>query len=211
MAITTFQQLLQELTAKQATHPLLRIIRPEMDSAFYRKQLQKAIDELQTVAPTIAPSTPIPKVAVAKTRPKRKQLPDKLQGAFDRQSELYTIVNHWFPKLELLYLQDKKELERVCLKIKRSWQEINSIYNLLDYYADKGIALDNKYQQSGNCQISLSRDEALRKRNNARSYISKNRNNPIKEKQIQAREQLIQNIELQLEDEGNNTIIIPNS
>lgn len=204
---TEFEKLIDQLRDLNSDHSLNLILDKSKESRFYYKKLREAISEETEKFASRTKEISKKRVRTPKKRPDKLDLPTSLHAAHDRQTLLYKSVNHLHPQLDLLYAKSPELMRDACLKIKSQWKEIAYIYSLLDYFAENGLVLENKYQMEILCE-ELTRDEALNRRNNNRSYITKNKGNPLKAHKVSKRRKQNLTIEKQLSFEENTTIYI---
>lgn len=169
------------------------------------KELTAASQKTPPLAPTAEP-TAAKKHATAQLlnptpqnyRKSRDQYPEELHAAYDRQNELYNVVNHIHPRLDTLYNTNIKECFSATKKLLAAWAEIDSIYVLLDYFSEHGVILNHKYESNPD-DTWVSREELLKERNNLRTYISRSKNLPSKKDKVDAWQKRIKEIDLLLE------------
>lgn len=117
------------------------------------------------------------------TRKAKDHYPEDLHAAYQRQEELYALVNHLHPQLEALYKNSRKKCTDVAITIKKAWAEIKSIYRLLDYWSKHQVVLPNTYNGSDGYEIT-DPVEMKTRIYTLRTYISKSRNRPEKHADI---------------------------
>lgn len=161
-----------------------RMLRRGENSFSRDKLLDKLKSAIKSYSATFVdrPSRAKPKqtqpIAIT-TRKAKDHYPEELHAAYQRQEELYALVNHLHPQLETLYKKSRKKCTDVAITIKKSWAEIKSIYRLLDYWSKHQVVLPNTYNGSDNHEIT-DPVEMKTRIYTLRTYISKSRNRPEK-------------------------------
>ena len=113
--------------------------------------------------------------------------PPELHPAYDRQNQLYSIVNHLQPQLELLYVNDVSQCHQAVQEIIAAWKEIDKIYELLDYWSEHKTILPNRYFVQDDQFQSTDIKEWIREKERLYKYIQRNKDNPHKAAEVASR------------------------
>lgn len=124
--------------------------------------------------------------------------PEPLRPAVRKLASLYAIVNHWHPQLDMLWNKDRKKCFEAKMAIQQSWDEIERIWRLVNYYNDHGVILPNKYSPEERYR-PRDRAELVKRRNNLRTYISKHKKSAGKLVQVKEWEKELSEIEIEIE------------
>ncbi|MDX5447259.1 MAG: hypothetical protein LPK47_02680 [Bacteroidota bacterium] len=198
MSDSEYYQALDSLKATQPGHPLLRVFM--MGPTTYNKG--RILQELEKIHPTpsskpLSASTSTPSEKKPMGRKPRDFYHRDLHPAYDRQLELYNLVNHLHPQLELIWKYNHGECRDSVKTLIQAWDEIDAIYRLLDYWEENKVVLPNKYQPSFSPEIT-DRAQLIHRRNNLRSYISKNKKKPSKAEKVKKWREELQTIHTRL-------------
>jgi hypothetical protein len=173
---------------------------------FYNKtRLAKELQALKPARIVPLPEAKTPKKFKADGTPttygrlKMSDYPEALHAAFIRQNELYKMVGYNHNRLGLLHELDQGKCAAACKAIIEGWREINSIYRLLDYWAENKVILPNKWTPAEKIEPK-DRADAMRMRNNLRCKISRYKNNPEKVAAVEGWKHEIEELELLLSD-----------
>ncbi|MDX5429145.1 MAG: hypothetical protein LPK79_13680 [Bacteroidota bacterium] len=198
MSDPEYFQALDSLKATQPCHPLLRVFL--MGPTTYNKgRILQELGKIDADPPSKSTSTPAhtPSGKKPMGRKPREFYHRDLHPAFDRQLELYNLVNHIHPQLELIWKYNHGECKDSVKTLIQAWDEIDAIYRLLDYWEENRVVLPNKYQPFFSPEIT-DRAQLIHRRNNLRSYISKNKKKPSKAEKVKQWREELQSIETRL-------------
>lgn len=154
------------------------------ETFYNRKRLYKELTRLacqQSAPPEVSRTEAPPPAHPAKSQRShtpKGNFPKQLHPVCERRDELYAIINQLHPQLDLLYNQDRGECYQVAKAINIAWEEMDTVYRILDYYEDHKEILPNEY--TGYHTIPQTLAEQIRRRNNLRTYIARDKSKPSK-------------------------------
>ena len=181
---------LLNILAKETTYNRRRLARELLKIAEHAPD--SAADEKPQPKPALKPSAVKPTL-------KTTEYPEPLHPALERMQGLYQLVNHWHPLMDHFYNIDRKKAFDVKCKVQKTWQEIEEIWRILNYYKDHNVILPNKYNPDEK-QLPYDRAQLMKRRNNLRTYISRDVRNPAKADKLHEWRKELDTIEKQLVD-----------
>lgn len=178
-----YNQGLDILKKKGASQALIMVLEAG-PTAYNKKRLDRELFKIaeQSVEPPKKQRTPQdqlrPKEKTALKRPPKEHFPKELHAAYERQTQLYTVVNHIHPQLDYLYATHRADCHKAVRQLLAAWQEINSIYAILDYWTSFKQILPNRYQDNQDEFSTYTAKDWLRYYDKLTKRISRNAQKP---------------------------------
>jgi len=191
-------QLLQQNGGRAS---LLQILAKE--TTYNRNRLVRELHKVAERGPDSPPAKPQAKPArtpsAVKPNLQTGNWPEELHPAVQRLQQLYQLVNHYHPQMDQLYNINRKQAFEVKCAVQDSWEEINEIWRILNYYRDHKVMLPNRYNPNEK-HLPYDRARLMKRRNTLRTYLSRDKNNPAKADKVMEWQKELDLVQKKLQD-----------
>jgi hypothetical protein len=192
---------LQLLEQNGGSSSLLTILAKE--TTYNRKRVARELLKIADQEPVAPPDKPKPQPALSQRAENKSistsQWPEPLHPAVERLQNLYQLVNHLHPQMDSTYNINRKQAFEIKCKVQDSWQEINEIWRLLNYFSDHKVVLPNIYNPDER-HLPFDRAQLVKRRNNLRTYLSRDKHKVGKAEKVKAWQEELNEINTKLGD-----------